>query len=375
MSYIFISYANSDGSTEAHALAATLEAASRRCWIAPRDVQVGPPYSGQIVRAIEESHGLVLLLTPGANLSPAVLAEVELAQTERKLIATLMVRGTEPSADLRFFLSARRRVPWNGAAGAVAALAKLFVQQARPAGFRPGDIFRDGPDCPDLVMIGPGEFQMGSPDSEQGRHPNEGPVHTVHIADRFAAGKYPVTRGEWRQFVQATGRTGDSWLKRALEEDDGHPVLDVTWQDAMDYAGWLTQKTGHQYRLLSEAEWEFACRAGSRTAYFWGEKFDDRGPYMPTGRLTGTWPVGRWKANAFGLHDMTGLVSCWTQDRWHPDYRGAPADGSAWEAGDGWAVRGGSWLDGADASRFRPAYRAFGDDANFNVGFRVARTL
>jgi hypothetical protein len=127
MSRIFISYANADGGDAAGQLADVLESASRPCWIAPRDVLPGVPYPGQIVRAIRESRGLVLLLTPGANQSQAVLQEVELAHNEHKIIVALMVRSTEPCDDLRFFLSVRHRLVWTEARAAAAALGAVFA--------------------------------------------------------------------------------------------------------------------------------------------------------------------------------------------------------------------------------------------------------
>lgn len=384
MSRIFISYANVDGGDAAHQLAAALEATHRRCWIAPRDVLPGVPYPGQIVRAIEESCGLVLLLTPGANQSSAVLSELELAYNERKIIAALTVRGTEPSRDLKYFLSVRHRIPWTEARVVAPALGAVLAPlggagaaeepSSVTRGHRFGETFRDWPEGPELVLIPPGSFMMGSPEGEEGRSDDEDPVHPVTIGYPLAVGKYPVTRGQWRTFAHANGHKSDRWLQSGFPQNDSHPVVNITWQDAVDYAAWLSQKTGHAYRLLSEAEAEYITRAGSQTSYFWGDMHLYTQKRVSFNELQGTWPVGRFKANAFGLYDTAGLVWCWTEDRWHADYHGAPADGSAWDEGADVrrVVRGGSW--NSDPRCLRSARRSWlgsVDSCNF-LGLRVA---
>jgi formylglycine-generating enzyme required for sulfatase activity len=155
--------------------------------------------------------------------------------------------------------------------------------RATVAGHHMGEAFRDCPDCPELVVISPGSIMMGSPDSEKGREEGEGPQYEVRIAYTVAVGKYPVTRGEWRQFVTATGHPkaicagGGDWENPAyfqqshFLQDDRHPVVCITWKDATAYMGWLSKRTGHPYRLLSEAEYEYVNRAGSTSRYFWGD--------------------------------------------------------------------------------------------------------
>jgi formylglycine-generating enzyme required for sulfatase activity len=245
----------------------------------------------------------------------------------------------------------------------------------------PGTSFQDCMACPQMVAIPPGSFMMGSPDSEA-----EGPVHEVRIAYTFAVGKYPVTRGEWRQLVNATGHTNVKacgWENPPEEfvQDDTHPVVCVSWDDATFYTAWLSQKTGHQYRLLSDAEYEYINRAGSTSRYFWGDSESDLCGYANGGWTTFckpeypyTSPVGHFKPNRFGLYDTTGNVDEWVQDICHHNYNGAPTDGSAWESGqDGRVARGGAWAWFDHPSLFRAASHVCGVGAGPMVGFRVAR--
>jgi formylglycine-generating enzyme required for sulfatase activity len=244
-----------------------------------------------------------------------------------------------------------------------------------------------------MVVIPKGSFRMGSPKNEPGRFDDEGPVHEVSIGYDLAVGKYPVTRGEWRHYLTESGRKGStgyvgfnpntakweefSWSNPGYPQDDSHPVVCVRWEDVAEYCIWMSEKTGHRYRVLSEAEFEYVQRAGRQTAYFWGDESDDMHLYtqkrLNLGELKGTWPVGRFKPNPFGLHDTTGLVWCWLQDRYHNSYDEAPQDGSAWEEGDGWRVaRGGSW--DILGRRLRSACRWCNGDVVNVIGARLART-
>ena len=275
------------------------------------------------------------------------------------------------------------------------------VQAAEPAtalsvsGHRIGEIFRDCRDvCPEMVVIPPGHFQMGSPNDDWRHRTEEGPVHEVHIGYVFATSKYPVTRGEWRQYVAATrhpssnhcigvGQNPDrNWLDPGFPQDDNHPVVCVTWDEAKDYMSWLSQKTGYHYRLLSDSEYEYINRAGSSTAYFWGDKWDRRRANGGEKRLNGadgpfqTSPVGSFQPNGFDLYDTTGNVASWTQDCWHDNYSGAPTDGSAWTAGDcsKRVFRGGGWSGSSDMLRAAFHFRGDPGKGLSVVGFRLART-
>jgi formylglycine-generating enzyme required for sulfatase activity len=233
--------------------------------------------------------------------------------------------------------------------------------------------------CPDMIVIPGGAFTMGSPATEQGRSDSEGPQHKVTIAKPFAVSKYDVTFADWDACVSvgACPNAADAGFGR-----DTKPVINVSWNDAQTYVAWFSRMTGQPYRLLTEAEWEYAARAGTATAYYWGDKIG-----MANANCMGCgsqWdakqisPVGSFKPNAFNLYDMAGNVSQWVQDCWHPDYNGAPADGSsAWASGDcsERVVRGGSWSD--NPRLLRSAFRSWGTSGNRfnNLGFRVARTL
>jgi formylglycine-generating enzyme required for sulfatase activity len=271
-------------------------------------------------------------------------------------------------------------------------------------------IFRDCADfCPEMVEIPPGRFQMGSRDTEAGRFNSEAPVHSVSISYPLAVSKFPITRGQWRRFLKATRRPGSqgcytytgekwelkpdlSWQNPGFPQEDNHPVVCVSWQETQDYATWLSQKTHHHYRLLSEAEYEYVNRAGSSTAYFFGNTSEAQCRYANGADATAkaqfgwtdaaacgdgyanTSPVGTYQPNRFGLYDTTGNVWSWTQDCWNENYNGSPTDGSAWTSGDCTlrVMRGGSWL--AQPRGLRSAVRDKAPAAGHTAGFRLGRT-
>ena len=242
---------------------------------------------------------------------------------------------------------------------------------------KPGEIFRDCEQCPEMVVVPGGRFRIGdlSGDSLSGGKP----VHEVTIAEPFAVGRYEVTLAEWDACVVAGGcayRPGDLGWGRG-----SRPVITVSWDDAQEYVRWLSRETGKTYRLLSEAEWEYAARAGSTTKYPWGDNLGNNKAHC---RACGsqwdvkrTAPVGSFKPNAFGLFDTVGNVWEWVADCENDSYEGAPADGSAWMSGacKKRVLRGGSW--NYNPRIIRSAIR-FGDDSGLRFiiyGFRVARTL
>jgi formylglycine-generating enzyme required for sulfatase activity len=227
-------------------------------------------------------------------------------------------------------------------------------------------VFKDCDECPEMVVIPAGRFLMGSPESELGRSPDEGPQRWVDVP-RFAMGKFEVTQGQW----QALMGSNPSHFK-----DCGLncPVENVSWNDVQEFVRRLNQRTGQNYRLPSEAEWEYATRAGTTTAYSWGDRFD--GNRANNGSRTVA--VGNYPANAFGLHDMHGNVWEWVQDVWHDSYSGAPSGGFAWTTvGDPSqsVLRGGSWVDSPQNLRAAVRSRIAPDFRYNNTGFRIARTL
>jgi formylglycine-generating enzyme required for sulfatase activity/uncharacterized caspase-like protein len=236
--------------------------------------------------------------------------------------------------------------------------------------------------CPEMVVLPAGSFTMGSPDNESGRDTDEGPLRTVTIAQPFAVGKFEVTFDEWDACVAGGGCThnpSDSgWGKGR------RPVINVSWSDAKEYVAWLSKLTGQPYRLLTEAEWEYAARAVTSTAmrhtvYSFG---DDPGPlgehawyYVNAGDRTN--PVGGKKANAFGLHDMLGNISEWVEDCNVDSYKAAPSDGSAVPDKPGCSrlFRGGSWLNRPRFLRIAHRNRDNLNSRTNKYGFRIARSF
>ncbi len=243
---------------------------------------------------------------------------------------------------------------------------------------RVGRRFRDCNECPEMVVVPSGSSTMGSPSGEKGRDDNEGPWHRVSIWYPLAVGVYEVTFSEWDACVNAGGCGG------YVPDDKGwgrgnRPVVNVSWKDAQSYVRWLSQKTGHRYGLLSESEWEYVARAGTATAYSWGDEIgrnrancDGCGSQWDADK---TAPVGSFRANAWGIHDMHGNVGEWVEDCYNDSYHGAPTDGSMWASGScsERVLRGGSW--DYFSRNLRSAYRnRVSTDFRFiSNGFRVAR--
>ena len=263
----------------------------------------------------------------------------------------------------------------------IPALLGLFAVAYAQLPPTPGETFQDCDGCPKMVVVPSGPFTMGSRARERGS-PDERPRHRVRIDYQFAVGVYEVTFDEWYACVDAGGCGSyvpdipdNSW------DRENRPVINVSWDDAQSYVSWLSRRTGKTYRLLSESEWEYVARAGTETAYSWGDSIgvnrancDGCGSQWDDKQ---TAPVGSFAANAWGVYDMHGNVYEWVQDCWNKNYEGAPTDGSAWESEDcsHRVIRGGTWLfgprDGRSASR---AMDASGHRGKYK-GFRVARDL
>ena len=257
-----------------------------------------------------------------------------------------------------------------------------------------GTPFRDCDVCPEMTVVPAGNFMMGSPDVEDGRDDDEGPLHSVVIAWPFAVGIYEVTFEEWDACVESGGCGGHR------PDDEGwgrgrRPVVNVSWDEADQFVAWLRERTNLPYRLLSEAEWEYASRAGTKTARYWvgGSEIQcwyGNGADATARKYHSEWtvadcddgyyrtaPVGSYKTNVYGLHDVLGNVWEWVKDCWNDSYREAPSDGSAWESGDCGrrVLRGGAW--GSKPGILRSANRFWNDswDRDYLVGFRVARAI
>jgi formylglycine-generating enzyme required for sulfatase activity len=264
--------------------------------------------------------------------------------------------------------------------------------------FKPGkgrsERFRDSDTGPEMIVVPAGRFMMGAIEHDAGRpiynDARANPRHLVTIAAPFAIGRYAVTRGQFAAFIKATGHAmtfesevleDGTWLTPGFPQDDNHPVVCVKWGDALAYANWLAAETGKPYRLLSEAEWEYACRAGTPSIYWWGDDIaTDQANYMNI--HVGTLPVENYEANPWGLYQMHGNVREWCADDVFGTYVGAPQDGAPW-IGDGFpnekVIRGGAWSD--DPSFLRSASRNNREANGLTlqrrniIGFRVARDL
>ena len=266
----------------------------------------------------------------------------------------------------------RKHLPMPSAA--LAAQLRLTTGQAF------SDRMKNGNNGPAMVVVPAGRFRMGDVQGIGGN--DEKPVHEVQIRRLFAIGRYEITFDQYDAFAKATGRE--------LPDDEGfgrdrRPVIRVSWNEAVDYANWLSQQTGERYRLPTEAEWEYAARAGTETAYWWGDEMQSG---MANCTACGspedkrqTMPVGSFKPNPFGLYDTAGNVREWVQDCWHENYQGAPSDGSAWghenngncngRVNRGGSLRGSSKLNIRSSSRdhYRVAARPYW------VGFRLVREI
>ncbi len=270
------------------------------------------------------------------------------------------------------------------------------LSAAKEKALKPTDSFREcatdeGTDyCPEMVVVPAGLFLMGSPTTEKDRYPDEGPQHNVTIVNSFAVSKFELTFDEWDTCVAygscAQDITDAGWGRGK------RPVINVTWDHAQQYVAWLSKVTGMPYRLLTEAEYEYAARAGTQTAYPWGDDIgkgnancDGCGSQWDSKQQTA--PVGSFAANKFGLYDMVGNVWEWVQDCYHSNYEvespqgkiDPPTEGSEWTAAcpddRHRVVRGGSWSTNPETLRSANRDGATSDDRNHGLGFRVARTF
>jgi formylglycine-generating enzyme required for sulfatase activity len=256
---------------------------------------------------------------------------------------------------------------------------------------RPMDQFKECERCPEMVVVPAGQFVMGAAEDETGSTRDERPQHTVSFAQPFGVGRFPVTLAEWDACVAARGcsyRPSDRGWGRGTQ-----PVIDILWNDATEYVDWLSRTTGKTYRLLSESEREYVARAGTTTAYWWGDSFEPTQAnsaasdrilfstsisYSPQPIVKGrTAPAQSFAPNPWGLYQVHGNVYDWVEDCWHANYDGAPADGSAWMIAncDAHVLRGGAFSRNMQTAR--SAARLWFGSANriIYMSVRVARTL
>jgi len=279
----------------------------------------------------------------------------------------------------------------------LAGVVLLLTSGAPPPGYgdeRADAVFQDCPECPEMAPLAPGSYRMGMEDGRRaylmaalGLAPSARKDVTISYA--FAVSRHEITFDQWDACLADGGCGGYAPPDEGWGRGD-RPIIHVSWQDAQAYVRWLSERTGQSYRLLTEAEWEYAARGGVGTAYAWGDGADPQWanygePECPpcTGRVEGadewlnTAPVGSFPANAFGLFDMSGNVYEWVQDCSAEPLPREPVDGSAYEADtcENRVMRGGAWY--SDPHRVRSAYRAYNtpDRRDPVIGFRVARAL
>ena len=275
---------------------------------------------------------------------------------------------------------------------AAVALCSLPALAAQPAG-KPGTVFRDcSKACPEMVVLPAGTFTMGTPDDEMGRQDDESPQHPVTFAKPFAMSRFQVTAGEWGAYQKAAGVTladGDERPGRLCrngkpryKQGPRQPAVCMSYHDAVDYVAWLSKTTGQRYSLVSEAQREYAARAGSTGMFPFEadanfEISQHANVYGPKDGFSFSSPVGSFPANAFGMYDMHGNVYEWVADCYHDTYQGAPSDGSAWMQGacERVSIRGNDWGEAPIFSR--SGNRNEADPANRGdwIGLRVAREL
>jgi formylglycine-generating enzyme required for sulfatase activity len=256
---------------------------------------------------------------------------------------------------------------------------------------RPLDQFRECELCPEMIVVPAGQFLMGAKDGEPGSTPDERPQHKVDVTQPFSVGRFPVTFREWDACVAASGcsyqPTDQGWGRGR------QPVVNILWDEAKEYVAWLSRTTGEPYRLLSEAEREYVARAGTTTAYWWGESFvpaqancAPRDPEPSSANISDlqqliararTFPVQSFAPNPWGLYQVHGNVYDWVEDCWNDNYDGAPSDGSAWMGGscNGHVLRGGAYSRNAQTARSAARIWSGSSTRLIYMSVRVARTL
>jgi formylglycine-generating enzyme required for sulfatase activity len=310
----------------------------------------------------------------------------------------------------------------------VAALILTYsaVSLADTVSLKPGSVFRDCADCPEIVVIPAGTFTMGSTPEETMRveirediSPREWPAHEVTIAEPFGIGQFEITVAQYARFVDATaypdGRAcitwnvpankweevkGATWHEPGFPQSDDHPVGCLSLGDVRAYLAWLSGKTGQLYRLPTDAEWEYVARAGTSTMLSWGDTFENICDYAngsdaargeahggleeePTRFFTCndgyvySSPIGSFPPNPFGVYDMIGNIWDWVEDCYYATYEGAPSDGSAWigEDCERLVVRGGGWYSRIWGMRSAARSREYPEFRSSTLGLRVVREL
>ncbi|NWC57531.1 formylglycine-generating enzyme family protein [Pseudomonas sp. Y39-6] len=272
--------------------------------------------------------------------------------------------------------------------------AALLPNLAEAATPQSGKVFKDCKDCPEMVVLPAGTFTMGTPDDEVGREPDEGPMHAVTFAKPFAMSRFQITAGEWDSYIRQTGvkiadgdtRPGRECIasKPRYPQSPRQPAVCMDMDDIKHYVAWLSKKTGQPYHMVSEAQREYAARAGSSGPFPF--PFDEgkgysiaehANTYGPADGYSFSSPAGSYPPNAFGMYDMHGNVYERVADCEHPNYIGAPTDGSAWVEPncESYQIRGNDWGEAPVFSRSGNRNNIYPQTRGDWIGFRVVRDL
>ncbi len=417
---VFICHSSEDKAS-ADKVCEALEAEGIKCWIAPRDVIPGMVWAASINSAIKNSRLIVLIHSRHANESKHVLREIELASKNNIPILPLRLENINSTYAIEYYIGADHWLDAYSPAQIEKHLGKLtkaakqhlgisletFKDQPkrelqlaakdpeRGTKYKVGKLFQDklksGELGPKMVVLPSGSFMMSSTKETDGyeRYDDEH-QHPVTIEKPFAMGQYPVTNAQYRQFKPE--HDSGSYKEHSLNGDD-QPVVEVSWHDAVAYTRWLSEQTGKTYRLPTEAEWEYAARAGTKTRRFWGDdanqaceyanvhdrkskhvfNFDWSHHHCDDGHAV-TSPVGRFKPNGFKLYDMLGNVWEWTCSEYDDSYAGAEKRCQS-EGDASRSLRGGSGDNEPRNVRSASRYRFWPSLRNDSFGFRLAQDL
>ena len=398
MSFVFISYSRQD-QAYVSLLVQVINSHNLPMWLNDH-IDYGTTWPRDIQNCLEQCRVFVVVMSPRSEKSTWVQAELSLALELKKPIFPLLLEGHRwlsvaavQSIDVtggrlppaRFFDTLRSYFPATVTPGYTFPMQLTLRRTPRTAQGFVEPLLEVGSALPlHMVLVPGGTFLMGSLDDEPEREEREGPQHEVTLPS-FLIGRYPVTQAQWRSVTALPQVNRELKIDPSRFRGDNRPVESVSWYDAVEFCARLSAHTGRQYRLPSEAEWEYACRAGTTTPFYFGNtlttkvaNYNGDSTYTngPKGEYRGeTTPVDHFGiANAFGLCDMHGNVDEWCQDYWHDSYEGAPTDDSAWIEGGNSNLRvrrGGSW-------HYYPGYcrSAYRDDDppvnnGYMIGFRV----
>jgi formylglycine-generating enzyme required for sulfatase activity len=378
---VFLSYSHKDKNI-IHALAERLNRDGLRVWLDDWVIEPGDSIPLKIQHGLEKSHTLLMCMSPSyfdsvwGSMEHLTIIFRDPTNMQRRLIPLLIEDCTRPD-----FIAHLKYIDWRKPSNEVY---NKILSSCQEKKFK---LFSTYPDsgtqvnipkaftspCTsmELVLIPSGKSMIGSPSYEQGRMDNEGPVHKVTINEPFYIGKYPVTQKQW---VKLMGENPSKF------KGEDRPVESVSFVDVQNFIEKLNEKERtYKYRLPSESEWEYACRAGNQSSYYFGEDESKLADYAWYAENSGdqTHHVGLKKPNPWGLHDMHGNVWEWCQDKWHDNYDGAPSDGSAWEVGvnSTYVNRGGSWYFGAGHCRSADRLRSNQIFRDEDLGFRLVREI